>query len=81
MQVWGKWFHSLPDDTFFSKLKAFADDKLNNTQNIKFVFKRIENIVVKGENAGYQHFLLFPTMFSKCFSPGASKSRHCVIKG
>ena len=23
----------------------------------------VENIVGKGENAGYQHFLLFPTMF------------------
>ena len=29
-----------------------------------FVFDRVENIVGKGENAGYQHFLLFPTMFS-----------------
>ena len=73
MQVWGKWFHSLPDDKIFSKLKAFADDKLNNTQNIKFVFKRIENIVVKGENAGYQHFLLFPTMFSNAFPRGRQK--------
>ena len=27
------------------------------------VFNRKENILVKGENAGYQHFLLFP----KCF--------------
>ena len=26
--------------------------------------KPLENIVGKGENAGYQHFLLFPTMFS-----------------
>ena len=25
---------------------------------------KVENIVGKGENAGYQHFLLFPTMFS-----------------
>ena len=25
----------------------------------------VENIVRKGENAGYQHFLLFPTIFSK----------------
>ena len=25
----------------------------------------MENIVGKGENAGNQHFLLFPTMFSK----------------
>ena len=41
-----------------SDLKAFADDKLNFSQNIKFVFHRVENIVGKGENAGHQHFLL-----------------------
>ena len=29
------------------KLKAFADDKLNVTQNVKVVFHRIENIVGK----------------------------------
>ena len=34
-----------------------------NTVNFKFVFGRVENIVRKGENAGYQHFLLF----SQCF--------------
>ena len=26
---------------------------------------KVENIVEKRENAGYQHFLPFPTMFSK----------------
>ena len=25
-----------------------------------FVFDRVKNIVGKGENTGYQHFLLFP---------------------
>ena len=29
------------------------------------VFDREENIVGKGENAGYQHFLLFPQCFQK----------------
>ena len=29
------------------KLRAFADDKLNVTQNVKFVFHRIENNVFK----------------------------------
>ena len=47
----------------WSKLKAFADDKLNVTQNIKVVFHGIENMVEKEENAGYQHFLLFPQCF------------------
>ena len=30
----------------------------------------IENIVVKGENAGYQHFLLFRHCFRKASSSG-----------
>ena len=28
-------------------------------------FERVEKIVVKGENAGYQHFLLFQQYFEK----------------
>ena len=65
----------LPDDKVLglSKLKAFADDKLNITQNIKVVFHRIKNIVGKEENAGYQHFLLFPQCFQKAFSSSASE--------
>ena len=30
-----------------------------------FVFERVENIEGNGENAGYQHFLLFPKCFQK----------------
>ena len=51
-----------------TKLKAFADDELNNKNYIS-AFDRGGNIVRKGENAGYQHFLLFPHCFqraSKC---------------
>ena len=48
----------------FSKLKAFADDKIR-------VSVREENIVGKGENAGYQHFLLFPNnVFKSLLSQG-----------
>ena len=47
------------------KFKAFADDKINVTQKLKFVLERVENVVGKGENAGYQHFLLFPPCFQK----------------
>ena len=32
---------------------------------MKIVFERVENIVGKGENAGYQHILLFPQCFQK----------------
>ena len=40
-----------PDDKVLalSKLKAFADDRLDVTQNIMFVFHREEHIMGKGE--------------------------------
>ena len=38
------------------------------------VFHSAENIVGKGENAGYQHFLPFPKCFQKAFSSRASKA-------
>ena len=44
----------------WSNLKASADDKINVTQKLKFLLGKINNIMGKGENAGYQHFLLFP---------------------
>ena len=37
-----------------SKLKPFAGDKINVAYELKFVLERVENIVGKGENAGYQ---------------------------
>ena len=46
-------------------MKAFADNKLNVSEKFKFVLERVENIVGKGENAGYQHFLFFPECFQK----------------
>ena len=58
-------FNSLPNDKILdlSKLKAFSDDNLNVYQKLKFALGRVEDIVGKGENAGYQHFLLFPQCF------------------
>ena len=49
------------------KLIAFADDQVNVTKKLKHVLERVENIVGKGENAGYQHFLLFQQCFQKDF--------------
>ena len=37
------------------------------------VFDRVENIVRKGDNAGYQHFLLCPQRFKKASFPDTSK--------
>ena len=40
---------------------------------IRFKFKREENDLGKGENAGYQHFLLFLTCFQKPSFSGSLK--------
>ena len=42
-----------------------------------FLFNTIEIIVGKGENTGYQHFLLFPQWFQKATSYGVVKSGLC----
>ena len=56
-----------------SRLKAFADDKLSVAKTMISVFDRIENIVGNGENAGYQHFLLFPQCFQEAFYTNSLK--------
>ena len=60
-----------------SKLRAPENNTSNamqNIKNIKLVFHRIENIVGKGENAGYHHFLLYPQCFQKARFSGMSKA-------
>ena len=61
-------------------MKAFADDKINEIKKLKFVQGWVENIVGKGENAGFQHFLLFRQCFRKASISGFEKSRDCVVK-
>ena len=58
---------SLPNDSIVdsSRFKALEDEKLDMTQKLKFALGRVENILFKGENAGYQHFLLFPQYFQE----------------
>ena len=51
----------------------FADDKVNVNKKFKFGLGRVENIVGKGENAGHQHFLLFPQCFQKPSVAGSLK--------
>ena len=60
-------FNSLPNDKIldWSKLNAIRVDNLK---------VRVENIVGKGENAGYQHFLLFPPCFQKSSCPRSLKA-------
>ena len=54
-----------PNDKFLHsfKLKAAADDNFNIFHRVQFFFDRVKNIVGKGENAVYQHFLLFAQCF------------------
>ena len=46
-----------------SNFKAFGNHKINVTQTLNHVSERVENIVGKRENTGYQDFLLFPQFF------------------
>ena len=67
--------NSLPNDRIldWSKFKAFADNKNRLAIMMIFVFDRAEKNVGKGENAGYQHLLLFPQCFQKAFYSGSLK--------
>ena len=74
------WCNFLPNNKILdrSKLKAFADNKIKVAKIKIFVFDREENNVGKGENAGYQHFLLFQQCFSKrLLSQGREKLGLC----
>ena len=50
----------------------------NWDSEIEIDLKRTEKIVIKGENAGYQHFLFFPLCFPQASFTGFVKSRDCV---
>ena len=58
------------------KFKAYADNKLN----VAHVFDIEENILGKGQNAGYHHFLLIPQCFQKASFSGSIKSGLCGKK-
>ena len=75
------YFSQLKHDTILtlSTLKVFTDNKFNVAQIGQYFIDRVDNNVGKGENAGYQHFLLFPQCFSKGFTSRIVKSRDCVV--
>ena len=70
-----QYLNPLPDDKIldWSKLKAFADDKLNVTKMIISVFDRVENIVGKGEIACTSNFSFSHNVFQKASFPDTSK--------
>ena len=55
------------------EFKAFPDDSFNVAQMMQFYSDRVENIVEKGVNASFQHFLLFPQCFQKASFSGSWK--------
>ena len=73
-------FKSFPNDKILglTKLKTFADNKFNVANMISF-FDSLENMVGKGENAGYQHFLLFLQCFQNLYIR-VIKNQDCVVK-
>ena len=72
-----KYINSLPNGTIldWTKFKAFANDKLNVAKIMISVLDRAENIVGKGDNAGYQHFLCFQQCFQIASILGLLKVR------
>ena len=70
-------FNSLIYDRFldWSKLKAFADDKIYLKGKLKLVLGTIESNFGKGENVSYQHFCLFPNCFQNPPFSGSLKVR------
>ena len=67
--------NSLSDDTFCKliQIARICGQLIIVTQNLKFVFHMVENIVGKEENVGFQHFLLVLQCFLKSFSQGCQK--------
>ena len=57
--------NSLPNNKILdlSILKAIADDIINVDEMRISLSDSVEDILRKGENTGYQHFLLFPQCF------------------
>ena len=64
--------NSEPNDKILnqSKFKELTDDRIKANKKLKFVLGIEENILGKGENAGYQHFLIFPNIFKSLLPQG-----------
>ena len=92
-------FLKAPSLTFYHQqnfrlvqIESICRRQIKYNINLKFVLGRKENMVGKGGNAGYQHFLLFPpcfqkASFTKVLKVGIMwqrvkvvKSRDCVVK-
>ena len=72
----------LPNDKFLdmTKLKAFADDKLNVAKMTISLCGRLENTVGKRRKCWLPAFSSFHTVFSKAFFFRVVKSRDCMVE-
>ena len=61
----------------WANFKAFSDNKSNVAKVTIFFFDKPENIVGKGENASYLHFLLSFNVFKNPIYQGSSKPGVC----
>ena len=79
MISFAKVFHPFPRDKILeqTKLKAFADDKLNVTKMIVSAFDRVENIVGKGEIACTSNFSFSQNVFKRLLSQACQKVSLC----
>ena len=78
-------FNSLPKRQILRLVQNESTCRLQNKCKEKQKFSlgwvtRVENIVGKGENAGYQHFLLFPQCFQKASCSGSLKVGNGRVK-
>ena len=63
-----------------SKFKTNADNKITVIHNLNFVLGMVENILGKGGNAGYQHFVLLAKCFQKVSFLRVVKSQDYLVK-
>ena len=64
----------------WSIFKALAENKINIGKTLKTVYGKVENIVGKGENAGYHHFLPFSQCFEQAYLLSVVRSWDRVVK-
>ena len=65
-------FQTIVFDMF--NLRTFKANKINEAQKLKFSFGRMESIVGKGKNTGYQDYFLFQGVFLRVV-----KSPACLV--
>ena len=78
--MWPSTLYQIDKILDWPKLQVFADDNLNVAKMMISFYDRVENMMGKAGNTGYQHFLLFPQVDSKGFFHRVVKSRDCVVK-